>query len=104
VLGNRAYSLHTAGPAGLGVVAVGTSRVRLGALALPFDLGAVVGGLRGCLLHTSANLLMLPTATGATPLPLPNDNSLEGAVVYAQALLSGSAWTTSNALAISLGF
>jgi hypothetical protein len=104
-LGNLGYGLNVTGTPSAGLLVVGRSRVRLGPAPLPLDLGLWLPGLNGCLLHSSADFILVG-GTGLTPFGIPQDPALAGAVVYCQAVFAGGApgWLSSNPLAVALGY
>jgi len=92
-LGNAAYALHIAGNAGGAfALGIGTNRLRLGGVGLPFDLGVVLPALNGCNWESSGELFLGGAVGGAgvtLPVPIPNVRSLNGAVLWNQALVIG---------------
>jgi len=100
--------IGTTGDADPVALALGSNRLRLGPLPLPFDLGAVFANANGCLWQTSSDLFVAVTldanGEGTLPLRLPNDARLAAAVVYSQAMcLENANVGVSNAVAHSLG-
>jgi hypothetical protein len=107
-LGNAAYGLSLTGnPGNVYVLALGASRLSLGGVPLPLNLGLVLPSLAGCMWESSTNLLFAGVCTGATTpfaLPLPLDVSLDGATLWAQAItVFGTQDQSTNAFAIGLG-
>jgi hypothetical protein len=107
-LGNGTFALTVGGTSGsLFVVAAGSSYAQAGALALPFDLGAVLPGIGSQL------LLVAPTATAAgvlaggeatLPLPIPAVAGLAASSLFAQAfVLPETGLVAGNALALRIG-
>ena len=73
-------------------MAIGSNRLKLGALSLPLDLGLLNTGLKGCMWHSSMDLALVPGALNGVgkatvALPIPNDPKFVGLVLYSQALL-----------------
>ena len=96
-IGNFLYRFSITGSGGTGFVGLGVSRTSL-------DLGIIMPSLAGCMLHSSVDF-SLNAGAGIVPLPIPSNVALDGATLYAQAiLLTGAGWKTSNALGVSLGF
>jgi hypothetical protein len=110
-LGNAAYGLvlNSTNPQAYSM-GFGTNRCRLGPVVLPFDLGAVLPYLAGCLLESPMNIFAIGGAKqggqATVPLPIPNDASLQGGTLYVQVVSSDLAQNrvvVSNAFALSLG-
>ena len=107
-VGNIAYGLNLTGPANAGVaLAIGSNRLKLGAVPLPLDLGPFVPSLAGCNWESSSELWLSgytdPSGNATFGLPLPADPSLNGVALFTQAFLAGSTYATSNPFAISIG-
>jgi hypothetical protein len=107
-LGNNTYRFTLTGaPSAPFILAIGASRLALGPVPLPFDLGALSPGLAGCNWETSTNLIfggaLDAGGNGTFPLGIPNDPALLGAAVYNQALVLGSPLQSSNPFAVSIG-
>jgi len=88
-----------------GVLTLGASRTRIGALALPLDLTPF--GMTGCQLATSADVLV-PSVSGSVSFPVPPVPALVGSSLFAQAVLRApqanpAGLLTSDAWALVLG-
>mgnify|MGYP000894770781 CR=1 FL=1 len=89
---SQPFKMDLTGPAGsVCLVSIGTSRTRLGALALPFDLGLALPYLAGC--PWESNLVATlgaatdPAGKGLCVLPIPGDPVLIGMTVFNQGLI-----------------
>jgi hypothetical protein len=107
-LGNAAYALQITGSAGgVYVLGIGFNRLMLGAIGLPFDLGAVLPGLNGCYWQSSSELSLVGALGGPTasvPVPIPNTLSLDAVVLWSQAVVLGVGPPQStNGFSIGLG-
>lgn len=108
-IGNALYMQQVGAPAGSAFsLGVGLNRLNLGGLPLPFNLGTVFPGLGGCMWESSSNVFLNGVigsgGTGMVPLPIPNNPTLVGAVLYDQAtLLIGGSLQTSNPHASAIG-
>jgi hypothetical protein len=109
-VGNAAYALAFSGPANATVgLALGSDRLALGYVPLPFDLGYVVPSLAGCAWESSSQVWLPGTTngngSGSVSLPIPANPSLNGYELFAQALLVayGPAYATTNPFAIAIG-
>ena len=109
-VGNAAYGFAFSGPANAGVaLALGSDRLRLGAVYLPLDLRYVIPSLAGCSWESSSQVWLSGTTngsgTGTIGAPVPNDPSLNGLELFAQALLVayGPVYATTNPFAIAIG-
>lgn len=110
VLGNAAFALTVGSPtANAFVLAAGFSYASHGAVALPYDLGALSPAANGQLLLVApaATVASSVAAGGSTTIPLaiPALPSLLAASFFAQvvAVPEGQSWLVSNALAVRLG-
>ena len=110
-LGNDGHALRTYSLPGTGVgLALGGSLLDWAGTPLPYDLGALVGGLAGCQLWASPDLVWLglvgPTSAYQQALPIPAHPLLVGRALYAQAVLYSPILKQdmlTNAYAISIG-
>ena len=108
-LGNATYALTLGGTAGSAwMLSLGASRVSLGAIPLPFNLGLLFPSMAGCNWESSADLILNGTLSGATtniPLPIPVSTVFEGVTVWTQGLLVGPTLSiqSTNGFAIGIG-
>ena len=108
-VGNAAHALLVGGASGSSyLLALGASRLKLGALDLPIDLGLVLPALSGCHWQSSADVTLSGTLSGTSvsvPLAVPANPALNGVVLWCQALLSAppSSLQSTNGLAVAIG-
>jgi hypothetical protein len=110
-VGNQGHAYLVFGPSGSAfALAIGLTRLSLGGVPLPIDLGLLWPGLSGCPWETSTDLVLggaLDAAgRGALPFPIPADPTLVGSVLYNQCLLAHPTVApvmTTNAFASAIG-
>ncbi|MBI5852658.1 MAG: hypothetical protein HZB39_16725 [Planctomycetes bacterium] len=93
--------LPAAGPV---FILIGLSATNWGAIALPFDLGAI--GMTGCWLHVDPLVQVGLAAAGGQAsfsLPIPVDVALGGASVYYQGLAADAAANAFGAISTNAG-
>ena len=110
-LGTNKFALRVrAAPKALSLIGLGFSGTKLGAIPLPLALDKVFGdSWKGCSLQSSFDIL-IPNVLGQDgigykPIALPNDATLAGFTLYAQAIVLGkaaSAQATTNGWIFSI--
>ncbi|HZN40210.1 MAG TPA: LamG-like jellyroll fold domain-containing protein [Planctomycetota bacterium] len=105
--GNLNFALQVSGPANtLFLLAAGSSYAQAGAVALPLDLGPILGA-SGQFLRVSPDVSVagvLLNGMASLPLPLPDQPQLLGVQLFVQAIaLTGGSFVASNGLAVRVG-